>query len=172
MATAQHTALIALGGNLGDVRQTFDIACVFIANLASIQARSKLYRSKALTLSDMPAPDYLNAAIAVQTTLTPEVLLQHLHTVEDACGRTRSERWGSRTLDLDLLTYEQLTIHSPTLQLPHPEIQHRLFVLQPLQDISAHWRHPVLGQNVSQLIAARIKSGNQWLEGETWSSQT
>jgi 2-amino-4-hydroxy-6-hydroxymethyldihydropteridine diphosphokinase len=116
----------------------------------------------------------VNAAARLETTLTPEALLTHLHAVEDMLGRVRKIRWGARTIDLDLIAYgqriqpdletfgmwrdmpleQQMTRAPEELILPHPRLQDRGFVLGPLRDIAPDWRHPVLGQTVTQMFDA------------------
>lgn len=103
-----------------------------------------------------PQPWYLNAAVAVQTERSAQDLLAALLGIETALGRTREggERWGPRALDLDLLLYDQLVCHTPTLTLPHPEVHRRRFVLQPLADIAPTLEHPVLRRSIRALLAA------------------
>lgn len=161
--------LIALGGNIGDVKTSFDSACDILGQNCCIIAKSKLYQTPALVLNNMkPQSDYLNAVIHVVSTLPPSELLIELHRIEAICGRKRKERWGARTLDLDLLDYEGFTSDDSTLMLPHPELQNRLFVLLPLLDIMPNWVHPIYGETVSQMIQNRTQHGEMLFEGEAW----
>ena len=161
--------LIALGGNIGDVRNSFDSACEMLGNTCNITAKSKLYTTPALVDDGAKAqPDYLNAVIHVVSTLTPSDLLAELHRIEAANGRERKEHWGSRTLDLDLLDYEGFTSTNPALMLPHPELHQRLFVLLPLSDVIPNWVHPTRNQSVSQMIETLKQQGETWFEGEIW----
>lgn len=118
-------------------------------------------------------PDYVNAAAVIETTKSPQALLQRLHAVEQEFGRERIQRWGMRTLDLDLVCYgdrilpdratydhwhnldPQLQVQSAPDQLilPHPRLQDRAFVLVPMADIAADWRHPALNKTVAEMIA-------------------
>jgi len=129
-------ASIGLGGNLGDVRQRLEAA---IARLAgepglALAGRSRFYRTP--PWGPVPQPDFVNAAIAVDTTLSPHALLDVLLETERAFGRVRDgERWGPRTLDLDLLLHGDLVLADDRLSLPHPRIAERAFVLLPLADL-------------------------------------
>jgi 2-amino-4-hydroxy-6-hydroxymethyldihydropteridine diphosphokinase len=138
MTTAMADALIALGGNVGDVRATFDQA---IAKLCSddavrLTARSSDYRTPPWGVTEQ-AP-FINAAIAVATSLTPRGLLARAQAGERALGRNRAmeRRWGPRTIDLDLLAYDDLVLTDPDLILPHPHWLERAFVLVPLAEIA------------------------------------
>jgi 2-amino-4-hydroxy-6-hydroxymethyldihydropteridine diphosphokinase len=167
-----NSAFIALGGNLGDVKQTFQTAYDALKMTCNIIAVSKLYQTPALTMPDSPPqPDYWNAAIHVQTQLPADTLLAELHRVEALHHRKRIEHWGSRTLDLDLIAYEQLISTQANLKLPHPETQSRLFVLQPLIDIAPFWVHPVTGESLSTMITNLTDAGEKLHKGEAWQLQ-
>ena len=94
---------------------------------------------------------FLNGAMMVRTLLTPEELLEKLHEIEQAAGRERLVHWGDRTLDLDILMYDDLVLDTETLQIPHIEMQKRDFVLVPLAQIAPYKRHPILRKTVLQL---------------------
>lgn len=132
-------AIVALGSNLGDREDTLRRAMDDIEALPGVWARtrSSLYESLALTTHgiDEQAPRYLNAAIAIDTELEPHALLERLHEIELAHGRERRERWGSRTLDLDLIDQGGLQCADATLELPHPRAFERAFVLAPWLEI-------------------------------------
>ena len=131
-------ALIALGGNVGDVRETLDRAIAAFADGRQVQllARSSDYRTPPWGVEDQPA--FINCCIAVLTALPPQALLAHAQSIERAFGRSRSQerRWGPRTLDIDLIAYDDLTFAAPELTLPHPRLFERAFVLVPLAEIA------------------------------------
>lgn len=139
-------AYIGLGGNLDAPLTRLRAARTAIAALAGVRevACSSFYRSAPLGPSEQP--DYMNAVMAVATTLAPLDLLQQLQAIETAFGRVRSgERWGPRTLDLDLLLYGDTLLDSERLTIPHPGLAHREFVLYPLQEIAPELLIPGLG---------------------------
>ena len=130
-------ALAGLGGNVGDVRATLAAAIAHFADGASVRliARSSDYRTPPWGVTEQPP--FINCAIAVETTLSPHALLARAHDVERALGRDRAheQRWGPRTIDIDLLAYDDLAIDEPDLTLPHPRLFERAFVLVPLAEI-------------------------------------
>lgn len=131
-------ALIALGGNVGDVRSTFDRAVAMLCDGAAVRlvARSSDYRTPPWGVTDQPP--FINAVIAVATAPPPRDLLARALEVERALGRDRrnERRWGPRTLDIDLLAYDELVLNDPDLTLPHPRLFERAFVLVPLAEIA------------------------------------
>jgi 2-amino-4-hydroxy-6-hydroxymethyldihydropteridine diphosphokinase len=132
-------SFIALGGNVGDVPATFARAIAMLCDGAAVRltARSSDYRTPPWGVLDQPP--FVNAVIAVATTLTPHQLLTRAQDCERALGRDRphERRWGPRTIDIDLLAYEDLTVHDADLMLPHPRLFDRAFVLVPLAEIAA-----------------------------------
>jgi 2-amino-4-hydroxy-6-hydroxymethyldihydropteridine diphosphokinase len=132
-------AFIALGGNVGDVRATFDKAIAIVCDGAAVRllARSSDYRTPPWGVTDQPP--FINAVIAVSTTLSPHALLSGAQACERALGRDRAQErhWGPRTIDLDLLAYDDLVLNDATLTLPHPHLFERAFVLVPLAEIAS-----------------------------------
>lgn len=131
-----NLAYVALGANLGDPASTVRAAFGALANLpeSRVVHTSSLYRTAPVGLANQP--DFINAVAALETTLAPESLLDALLDLENRFGRLRAEKNGPRTLDLDLLLYNDQFLDLPRLQLPHPRLHLRAFVLQPLAEIS------------------------------------
>jgi 2-amino-4-hydroxy-6-hydroxymethyldihydropteridine diphosphokinase len=129
--------LIALGGNVGDVRATFRKAISNICGMtqAALLARSSDYATP--PWGDEQQPPFINACIEIETELDPHALLFTLHRIEQKFGRdrTRETRWGPRPLDLDLIAYDDVSLQKPELTLPHPRLFERAFVLVPLAEI-------------------------------------
>ncbi len=171
-----HTCAIALGSNLasnlGNSLAVVQTALSTLGALPTVQVTqvSQWYSTKAITLpySD-PQPDYVNGCAILQTSLLPHQLLRTLLEIEAQFGRRRRERWGARTLDLDLLLYDDWILHSEDLIIPHPRMIERAFVLIPLAEIVPHWQHPVLSQSIAQLAhnAASLDQSNPTLLGIT-----
>jgi 2-amino-4-hydroxy-6-hydroxymethyldihydropteridine diphosphokinase len=149
--------LIGLGGNLpspaGPPPQTFAAALVALAGYGCrVVARSPLYRTAPVPISDQPW--FVNAVAQLATGLGPEALLAALLAVEARFGRQRGVANAARTLDLDLLAYDEICRDGPGLILPHPRLHLRAFVLRPLVDLAPDWRHPRLGRTARELLAA------------------
>ncbi len=163
-------AVIALGGNLGDVPAAFAGARAMLDTLegTDVLAISPCYVSP--PLGPPGQPDYRNAVLMVRTRLSPHALLECLQRIEHAWGRTRSgERWGPRTLDLDLIAHHDAVMRTASLTLPHPRMHKRMFVLQPLCDIWPEWRHPWLKRTARELMDALRMAGASMLPpGSPW----
>jgi 2-amino-4-hydroxy-6-hydroxymethyldihydropteridine diphosphokinase len=154
----KFSVAIALGSNLGDSQA---ILAGAIADLEqhgaiAVQAVSSYYRTAPI---GPPQPDYLNACATLQTSLEPLALLSVLHQIEAKYGRVRRELWGARTLDLDLLLYSDRAIDTPTLQVPHPRMKERAFVLLPLAEIAPDWIEPISGYAIAYLCSLVERSG-------------
>jgi 2-amino-4-hydroxy-6-hydroxymethyldihydropteridine diphosphokinase len=142
---------IALGSNLGDSNLILDNAIHILSETPKIKVKSysKWYQTVAM---GPPQPDYLNGCALLDVGLTPQEVLETLLKIEKHFGRERRERWGPRTLDLDLLLFEDLIIDSPTLKIPHPHMRERDFVLIPLAEIAPEWVDPVTGMAIADLL--------------------
>lgn len=156
-------AVVALGANLGDRAETIERAAARIARLPLVDdvVLSPLHKTVAVRLDgpDPDAPGYVNAVALVTTRLAPSILLGMLHAIEDEHGRERRERWGDRTLDLDLITYGDLVSTDPRLLVPHPRAAERLFVLEPWQEVDPHAVIPGHG-DIATLIA-RLRAADE-----------
>ncbi|MCX7314855.1 MAG: 2-amino-4-hydroxy-6-hydroxymethyldihydropteridine diphosphokinase [Alphaproteobacteria bacterium] len=152
-------ALIAFGGNVGDVRDTFERAIAAICDGAAVRllARSSDYLTPPIGVTDQ-AP-FVNCAILAATELSPIALLGRSRAVETEFGRNRSHErhWGPRTLDIDIITYDDLTLDTSELTLPHPRALERAFVLLPLAEIAAERR--IGGMLVGNALARVDQTG-------------
>lgn len=152
-------AFVALGGNLGDTRWYLHQALDAVAALprTRLVAYSRFYRTPPWGMREQPP--FLNAAAELETALTPHDLLDALLDIERAAGRVREgERWGPRTLDLDLLHVDGVALHDDRLTLPHPRIGERAFVLLPLAELAPQLELPGQGR-VDALLAAVDAAG-------------
>lgn len=147
---ASQAVAVALGGNLGDSLRLLEAALEDLDRAPGLRlrARSSWWRSRAV---GPPQPDYLNGCALLDTRLPPEVLLEVMQEIERRHGRVRRERWGPRTLDLDLILYADLTLDTERLVLPHPRFRERAFVLLPLAEIAPGWIDPLTGRTVADL---------------------
>ena len=150
-ARKTYRAAIALGSNVGNSYATLKSALQVLDTTPGIQvqAASPIYQTVAI---GPPQPDILNACALLTTTLTPRELLETLLQIEVKFGRIRQERWGPRSLDLDLLLFDDLILKAPGLQIPHPGLTERAFVLVPLAEIAPDWVEPISRQTIANLL--------------------
>jgi 2-amino-4-hydroxy-6-hydroxymethyldihydropteridine diphosphokinase len=152
-------ALIALGGNVGDVRATFQRAIASICGMAqaALLARSSDYVTP--PWGEEQQANFVNACIEIETSLDPHALLFTLQKIETKFGRDRAHerRWGPRRLDLDLIAYDDVSMQKPELTLPHPRLFERAFVLVPLAEIAPD--RAIAGRKVSSALAGLSTEG-------------
>jgi len=147
-------ALIGLGSNLGDRKAQLDLAVAALAEVPGVAIRAVSRYHETVPVGGPPRQgDYLNAAAVVETTLDPLDLLHILQEIERRAGRIRTVRWGARTLDLDLLLFGDRVIETFELQVPHPWMAVRRFVLEPLAEVAPQAVDPVTGSTVAELLA-------------------
>lgn len=154
---------LAIGSNLASPLEQVNAALAALADIPESQlvAVSDFYRTPPLGPQDQP--DYLNAAVALETTLAPEALLDHTQRIELQQGRERkAHRWGPRTLDLDIMLFGEQLIHTPRLTVPHYDMKNRAFMLLPLAQIAPDLRFPD-GDKLSELLEKLDHSGiSRW----------
>lgn len=155
-----HRAFVALGSNMGDKQGYLDGAvealradeCVRVKKVSSYRVTEPY--------GGVEQDDFLNAAMEIETLYDPEELLDALHVLEQAARRERLVHWGPRTLDLDILFYDDLVQDDPALILPHPDLQNRDFVLGPMVELAPNFVHPVLHKTMRQLLDALSSDSN------------
>ncbi len=144
----QATAAIGLGSNLGDSFATLQAAVQQLAATPGLRVSGQSHWYQTSPIGP-PQPDYLNGCLVLQTHYPPEQILKILLATEKQFGRVRKERWGPRTLDLDLLLYDQVVLETSVLTIPHPHLHERAFVLVPLAELLPNWIHPTLSNGSS-----------------------
>lgn len=152
-----HSILLSLGSNVGDRLANLQAALEHLKPVIHIIAISNAYENAALLPENAPKEwniPFINIAVAATTALTPHALLEHTQAAEHAAGRQKRGHWGPREVDVDILAYDDLVLQTPTLTLPHSQLDKRNFVLLPLNDIAPRWVHPVTGKRVSDMAAS------------------
>ena len=147
-----HTTYIALGSNIGDSETYLNEAVEKIGQIptCTVEKVSSYLVTEPYGVTDQP--DFLNACLKMQTLLYPEELLKELNQIEKEAGRERIIHWGPRTLDLDILLYDDIVLEEEDLCIPHVEMHKRSFVLEPLAEIAPYKRHPVYGKTVREML--------------------
>jgi 2-amino-4-hydroxy-6-hydroxymethyldihydropteridine diphosphokinase len=141
---------LLLGSNLGDRKLLLNEAIERIeADVAPVLQASSVYETQSWGKTD--APDYLNQVLRLQTEMTARQVLNKILAVELLMGRRRKEKWGSRTIDIDILFYGDAIIDEPDLKVPHPEMHKRRFTLEPLAELAPEFEHPGIKKNILQL---------------------
>jgi 2-amino-4-hydroxy-6-hydroxymethyldihydropteridine diphosphokinase len=145
-------AYLSLGSNLGDREDAIREAIRRLEALGRVVSVSSFYETEPVELTEQPW--FLNCAVALETDQTPEQVMSEILKIEEQMGRQRVQRKGPRSIDLDILFWGNLVIESPNLTIPHPAMHERRFVLEPLAEIAAEARHPVLRKTVRELLEA------------------
>jgi 2-amino-4-hydroxy-6-hydroxymethyldihydropteridine diphosphokinase len=162
--TAGIPVLLGLGANLGDRLDAIQRAQVLLTSACGPLQSSPIYETA--PWGDANQPPYLNAVVAGMTSLGPLALLQRCKEFERELGRKESRRWGPRAIDIDLLAYGSAWLRVSGLEIPHPRLHQRAFVLVPLTDLNPHWRHPLLDLSAADLLkrlpAAETEGIHRW----------
>ena len=148
----EHIVYLALGSNLDNRLANLKEAISALTPQLEVKAKSKVYETPPWGYEDQPR--FLNQAIKAKTYLEPEPLLKHLKRLEIALGRKESFPNGPRSIDIDILFYDDLILYSPALVIPHPRLHERAFVLLPLMDIDPELIHPVNKKSVREMLAS------------------
>ncbi|MFE2561333.1 2-amino-4-hydroxy-6-hydroxymethyldihydropteridine diphosphokinase [Streptomyces sp. NPDC059352] len=153
-------AVLSLGANLGNRLETLQGAVDALEDTPGLRVKavSPVYETEPWGVEPGSQPSYLNAVTLVKTTLPPSSLLERAHAVEEAFHRVREERWGARTIDVDIITYADVVSDDPVLTLPHPRAHQRAFVLAPWHDVDPTAQLPGHGP-VAELLAALDRTG-------------
>jgi len=152
-----NSVFLLLGSNLGNREQYLNQAISLISTQVSpVIKLSSIYETQSWGKDD--APDYLNQVILLETDIPARELLDKILGIELTLGRKREEKWGSRTIDIDILFYGDKIINEQGLHVPHPELHNRRFTLEPLDEIAPDLIHPVLGKTIS-VIKNELKDG-------------
>lgn len=146
-----YTTYLLLGSNLGDSRKYLSDAISEIeSKIGTINAKSSLYQTASWGKQDQP--DFINQVIELSTNLNPADLLKGILEIENIFGRQRLEKWGSRTIDIDILLFEDQLVNSPDLIIPHPYLSVRRFSLMPLSEIAPDLLHPISKKSITELL--------------------
>ncbi|MDE5883588.1 MAG: 2-amino-4-hydroxy-6-hydroxymethyldihydropteridine diphosphokinase [Oscillospiraceae bacterium] len=147
-----HKAVIAMGSNLGDSRAYLQDAVQKLQNHSHIRNLKQSGWILTKPYGYTQQPDFLNGAVILETLYSPFQLLKFIQEIENQAGRTREIHWGARTLDLDLIFYDDRILNQSELIVPHPDLQNRDFVLKPVAEIAPYYFHPVLRKTICQLL--------------------
>lgn len=147
-----NRVFLSLGGNLGNVQENLQAALEnIVQSVGDLMSISSIYQTKSWGVENQP--DFLNMAVEVATSFTAVEVLGKIQRIETLLGRVRKQKWGSRTLDIDILFYNAEKLVTNTLIIPHPLIEKRRFVLAPLSEIAPEFNHPVLKKTIEELLA-------------------
>ena len=156
-----HTVYVAFGSNLGDKKKFLDDGIQGLRTTPSCEVEAVSEYLVTEPYGGVEQDEFLNGVLKLRTLLTPEELLVRLHELEAAANRERIIHWGPRTLDLDILFYDNEIIDTPDLHIPHIDMENRDFVLKPMDEIAPYYRHPVLNKTIHQLLNELLAKDNQ-----------
>lgn len=157
----RHCAYIAFGSNQGDSTSLIEQALELIRRDERCHVKKVSKTIKSTPYGGVEQDDFYNGVMEVETYYEPFMLLEKLQEIENQLGRKREIHWGPRTMDLDIIFYDQAVIDGCNLVIPHPDMQNRDFVLRPLMEIAPYLRHPVFNKTVSELFEKLMESGEQ-----------
>jgi 2-amino-4-hydroxy-6-hydroxymethyldihydropteridine diphosphokinase len=161
----QHLVFLAMGTNLGNREKNLSLALNALSSEVEIIAVSRLYETAPAYVLDQPT--FLNIAVEGQTGLSPVELLALLKRIEESVGREQRIRYGPREIDIDIVFYDDVILNLSNLQIPHPRLAERGFVLRPLADIAADIVHPIEKQTIAELVA-KLPSDDGILKVTEW----
>lgn len=159
-----HRVYIALGSNMGDRKKYLQAGVDAMKKREDIRLQKVSSWRQTAPYGGVEQEDFLNGVMEIRTLLTPQELLEYLHEIEQKADRKREIHWGPRTLDLDILLYDDLVMESEELTIPHVDMQNRDFVLGPMTEIACWVRHPLLGLTMGELYA-RLTSARERKKG-------
>lgn len=163
MIIGPKRVFLGLGSNVGDREEFIEQAYFLIGKIKGVEVmrRSSNYETQPEGDSDQPA--FINAVLEIKTELPPKKLMSEFQQIETALGRERETEWGPRTIDIDLLFYDNLILSEDNLQIPHPLVHERLFILEPLKEIAPGFIHPVIEKSIEDLLEERkVDSGHNY----------
>lgn len=156
-----HNSTLLLGGNIGDTEALLNEAINHISKLGVITKKSKIYASEAWGFES--DNNFLNIAIIIKTNFSAEDLLSKLQKIEAEMGRIRlGNGYASRTMDIDIIFYDNIIINSDKLEIPHPRLHERMFTLKCLMDILPDYNHPVLNKSITELTKSCTDNIKVW----------
>ena len=155
----QKVVYLSLGSNVGDREQNLRTAIAKLGELGEVIAVSSFYETEPVEFTQQPW--FLNCAVAVRTELMPKLFLAKIQAIEQEMGRRRVQPKGPRTLDIDILLFGNSVINAQQLEVPHPSMHERRFVLAPLVEIAPEVRHPIFKRTVRELLQALPQNGGQ-----------